>query len=177
MYDIERALEGLRQVRQLPIRVISSRMSIGDMAIAAQRENAKGQLSAIFIDAFKDIPLETGGVEGENYIMGKVVTMAHRLNVPIVMSHHVRKSPATLKGQNPYHAWNIEAQDLRGSSRLWDDARMVIILQQYPTTEQPVGADEFTYQLHVAKANHGISGVRVAVERDTTLRWFESNKS
>ena len=68
-------------------------------------------------------------------------------------------------------SWYIRKDDLRGTGRLWDDARMVIILQQKPNGR--MDGDPFDFAMQVAKNNKGKSGFDFGVVRRDCLAWAE----
>ena len=137
------------------------------ISAVVQKYVAKHQVKAVFIDAFKDLGSD-GSVERDNAIVSTLAGMARRWNLFVILCHHVRKSPS---GMDAKESWYIRKDDLRGTGRLWDDARMVMILQQKPNGL--ADGDPFDFQLQVAKNNKGKSGFSVEVMRREYLAWVE----
>lgn len=164
---VDRLERGLDRVMTMPIHVCDRRGTISDIAMEAQRLKARNGIQAVFLDSFKDISRGAEGVEGDNEVMSGIVALAHRLNIPVIVGHHVRKAPSALKA-NTWESWHIGKDDLRGSGRLWDDSRSVIALQMYP---DKVGGWE--YYFHQMKSNHGIANCRQRIERTGSLLWKE----
>lgn len=136
-----------------------------------QKYVAKHGVRAVFVDAFKDLGSD-GSVEIDNLIMSSLAGMARRWNLYFIVNHHVRKTPPATAGGE---AWYIRKDDLRGSGRIWDDARMVMILQQRPSKCED-GGDPFDFRLQVAKNNKGRSGFDMPVTRKPSLAWVEIPK-
>jgi len=170
----ELAQRGLRSLKDIPLYVEDSAKTVGEIPILVQRYKRKNNIMAVFVDAIKDVRTGLLGNEADNASMEMLKSIAERFGVAVIASHHVRKPPNTLKGKNLWEMWNITQSDVRGSTRLWDDPRMVLALQKYPESDgRNTAIDEFYYQLHVLKANHGLPGLRQAVRRDRTLMWHE----
>jgi replicative DNA helicase len=174
-WEIERAVKGGRDLfENHPLYLSNLRGTASDIALAVQRYRNKHGVDAVFIDAFKDMRPRVMGNEGDNDSISILADMAARYKLRVIVSHHIRKSPSQLKGDPS--AWEITKDDLRGSARLWDDPRMIIFLQQRPKASYDVGDDPFTFQLHVAKSNHGKIGLRQSVVRLPTLEWDETTE-
>ena len=170
--EVARASEAAMGLSRRDIHLSGKRGGLTDIFSVAQHHVVHKGVKAIYLDAFKDIR-GTHDLRGENETMAGIVEMAERLRVPIVVSHHVRKQSTAIKGQDRLAA-HISKDDLRGSARLWDDARFVMALQQYPTeATDAFGNMEFEYFIHVLKTNHGITGINQPVERDKTLQFRE----
>lgn len=174
--DVGRLREAAKAFRALPIHLSGFRGGVAELSaecrILAMRHGAP---SAIFVDAFKDISRQHEGVEGDNRVMGALVDLARRMNTALVVAHHIRKPPSILK-KNPEDALRIDAADLRGSARIWDDARYVLGLQMVPDGEKPDGRRHYRYYLEILKANHGYAGTRVRVHRAEWLEWIEETE-
>jgi replicative DNA helicase len=170
---VENAKRSLDEVAGMPMYLSGLRGTVADIAVEAQHAVANKGVKAVFVDAFKDIATRSDGVEGDNATIAGLCAMARRLNIQVVVTHHVRKNPSSMKGVDPRRAWTIEPSDLRGSGRLWDDARMVIALQMWPNGSIVNEREQFDYNLHLMKVNHGYAGFYFPVIRSVGGTWDE----
>ena len=66
------------------------------------------------------------------------------------MVHHIRKTDSD--GKHGGGAW-LGIEDIRGSGRISDDARQILILQNVVDTAG--GQEKMRYYMHIAKNSHG----------------------
>lgn len=172
--ELAQAKASLARIRDSAIIPSDKRMTSKEIAAYAQRIHARKGICAIFIDALKDISRAEGMRAGDNNAideekMETLTTLAKRIEVPIVCAHHIRKKPVA-QGGNRWDSENITKDDVKGAGRIWDDARMVLALQQYTEANEKTPPK---YQFQVLKANHGQAGefTRMDVVRDHSLRW------
>ena len=146
----------LEKVMKWPIYMSDTFMSMGQIRSWATTLKAKEDIQVLFIDGFKDI-LRSGkmgsSVDEDNFLSTGICALARSLRIPVLVVHHIVKGTEGDK---------IGLDDIRGSGRIIDDARTVLILQK----------DGLTYSLDIAKNNHGPEG-RVEMRRISNRCMFE----
>ncbi len=173
-----RAKVALREIKDIYFCERACRVE--GMFSVVQQHIARYGIKFVLVDAFLDIAGDKD-TAGMDHTMDGLVHIARRLHVPVMVAHHVRKSPPE-NGRNDQRRWMITRNDLRGSGRLWDQAKgMVFILQALPAKSvlgnAPAMLDGelmMEYTIDVAKASFGPSGMRKAVAADpVTQEWLE----
>lgn len=159
LYDVERGIasEGVRglagqsldEAVKLPIEVIGTRgMTVEVVRSEIARGCAALGWQAVFVDGFKDIARSSrrDALAEEARISSILCDTAEQFGPAIVVVHHVRKQyPSRDVEADP--DTDITMEDVRGSSRITDDARMVLALQVQ------------SYRLHCLANNYGPCGV------------------
>jgi len=150
------ANSALERVMSWPIFMADSFMDIHKIRSWATTLKAKEDIQVLFIDGFKDI-LRSGkmgnSVDEDNYLSTSICAIARALRIPVLVVHHIVKGTEGDK---------IGLDNIRGSGRIIDDARTVLILQN----------DGLTYSLDIAKNNHGPEGI-VEMRRISNRCMFE----
>lgn len=142
------AFESLDRVQSWPIFLEDQPMTVEQICAWATMQKAKNGIDVLFVDAFKDIMRDDHDVLGDNQCSQQLAALAKRLYIPILVNHHVRK-----QGVDPKQQYSkLTEQDIRGSGRLSDDARQIIILQNYVDN----GIDKYSF--HIIKNNYGPVG-------------------
>ncbi len=172
--DIDRAKIALRCIEDLHF--VEQACRVEQMFSIAQHHVVKRGVRAVFVDAFLDIAGEKD-TAGMDHTMDGLVHIARRLHVPLVVAHHVRKTQPS-QNVKDLRQWLITRNDLRGSGRLWDCAKgMVLILQAVPRPgAEPTldGEAKMDYCIEVSKSNFGPAGMRKAVAPEPcTQEWKE----
>jgi len=171
---VDKCRESLEYVQSLPLYVSAYSHTVNDLYLEAQRHVIRHGVKMVGLDAFKDVKKIGHGAEGEADTINAISAVTKRLNVPTILSHHVRKPPA---GDWRKASWHISQFDLLGSSNLWSTPRMVLALQKYPLhPPTETSADtEYEYRMDLLKSNHGRAGrVSPIYQHRPTMRWLET---
>lgn len=145
---LDLAFKSLDRVQSWPIFMEDTPMTVEQICAWATMQKTKNAIDVLFIDAFKDILREDHDVLGDNKCSQLIAALAKRLDIPILINHHVRKAGADPRAQPT----KLTEQDIRGSGRLSDDSRQILILQNYVED----GYDK--YELDIIKNNYGPTG-------------------
>lgn len=156
--------DSLDTVKSWPIFMEDQPMTIEQICAWATMQKAKNKIDVLFLDAFKDILREDHDVLGDNQCSQQIAAMAKRLNIPILVNHHVRKQNTTDPRQQVV---KLTEQDIRGSGRLSDDARQIIILQNYVEN----GIDKYAF--HIIKNNYGPVGEYPMIRLSNISKFIE----
>ena len=139
--DFLKADGALSEVMSWPIVIEDRHMNCDQMFACALRHKTRMGIKCMFVDAFKDITRENGRQTEEDERMSqKICQMARRLNIPVVVNHHVRKGDGE----------KLTTDDVRGSGRITADCRQLILLQNWMSAE---GIEVFSFEM--AKNNYG----------------------
>lgn len=145
---IENATAALDDVMKLPIYVDGRRgMTVDEFRRQVHVYVKRYGVRVVFLDGFKDLKRTSDNdVAEDNYMSNGLCNVAERLDIAIIVVHHVIKPTVVDKqGHVQAESGRIGLRDIRGSGRIVDDARMVLILQKLGDTE---------YELDCAAANH-----------------------
>lgn len=143
--ELRLATDAIDPVMALPIQFMDGRCTMAELAAWAIQQKARHGIRALFVDAFKDV-LTPGKENRDDIELSAALTaLADRLDIPVIVTAHVRKTELPVIGLN----------DIRGSSRLGDDAKLVLAIQRQQ--------DEFAFDV---LANNfgpttGRNGIRV----------------
>lgn len=144
----QKAVVGLDDVLKLPLYIEDRHMTSGEIVTWATRMVAKYGIKVLFADAFKDIIRSERTTAEDDAMSQTLVRGARRLDIPIVVSHHVRKQDV----QQKKDAW-LRDDDVRGSGQITQDARQVILIQSKIVD----GEEEFYFEIR--KNNYGATGL------------------
>jgi len=161
--DIKTLEERGHEVMDLPV-YIEGRRGMSASAIEARVTKlvmTKG-VRAVFVDGFKDVRRDYNkSVYEDERISTSLCNMAERLNIAVVVVHHIVKEGSKKEGLKQQE--DFTSEDIRGSGRIVDDARMVLVLQLDP------------YRLHCIRANNAPTGW-VELEFNGSLHRFVEKK-
>lgn len=160
---IEKIRWGLETVMELPIYMDEKHMTAGQIVTWATRMKAKYGIKFLIVDAFKDILRSARSVEEDDGISQSLCQLARRLNIPILVNHHVRKQSTQFSKET----W-LKMDDVRSSGLITSDARQLILLQ----SEDVEGTENFFFE--IAKNNYGPTGVYPMVRVSRRCRWDEA---
>ncbi|HUU97479.1 MAG TPA: DnaB-like helicase C-terminal domain-containing protein [Phycisphaerae bacterium] len=156
-HELDRAIAMLHETGKLPLHLDDDPPTVEQLALKAMQMKARHGIKILFLDAWKDLVLPTEKsrsiTEIENGMSGALCQLARRLHIPLVVAHHVKKVEKHVIGLN----------DVRGTGRIVDDARQVVILQHDRVRD--------TFALDVAKNSFGPEG-DVPMERRANVQLF-----
>jgi replicative DNA helicase len=119
---------------------------------------ARFDIQALFVDAFKDIQRRNTleFVAEDDRVSGALCNLARRVDIPLIIVHHIKKT------DNPV----CQIEDIRGSGRISDDARQILILQKKVRND-----NDPEFFLDIAKNNNGPTGI-VRMVREAAIQRF-----
>lgn len=150
----DRYFKALDEAKALPLLVEDQRMTIDALATWAISVKARQGMDVLIIDAFKDILRDSHDTEGDDKLSQGLCDLARRLDVALLVSHHVRKSHDDSPDKK------LKSDSIRGSARLHYDARQVFILQNW---KDEFGNDQYSFQCD--KQNYSADGWEVPMIR------------
>lgn len=160
---LELARESFDRVQTWPIFMEDKPMTVEQICLWATMQKTKHDIDVLFIDAFKDILRDDHDVLGDNRCSQQIVALAKRLDIPILVNNHVRK-----QGVDPRQTQTrITEQDIRGSGRIGDDARQIVILQNW------VEGSIDRYEFDIIKNNYGPTGRYPLIRISNRAKWIE----
>jgi replicative DNA helicase len=156
------AEQHLEIVMKYPIHMEDRPMTSEQIMAWAIHQHVKNKVRLIIIDAFKDIKRATRDVAEDDHMSQTITHIARRLNIPVWVSHHVRKKD----GDN--RDVKLTNDDIRGSANIVNDCRQLILLQNWREN------DIMKFSFDIAKANNGPSGMSIPMERKSNMNtWVE----
>lgn len=141
------ALSSVDDVTALPIQFLDGRTTLAELSAWAIQQHARHKIQALFVDAFKDVL--TPGKENRDDIelSAGLTALADRLSIPVIVTAHIRKTDSPVIGMN----------DIRGSSRLGDDAKLILAIQRVN--------DEFAFDVLANNFGPTTTGKGIRVHR------------
>ena len=162
--DVLRADQALLSIQRAPIYLEDRPMSADQILAWAMRQKAKHGIKVLFIDAFKDIARRDFDVLGDNEISQAIAHGAKRLDLPIVVYHHMRKQDT-----RDASGGRLTKDDIRGSGRIMDDCRQAILLQAVIDK----GTGKWDYEFELVKNNFGPTGSFPMIRISNRCKWIE----
>ena len=138
--ELDSALASVDEAFALPIYWTDKRVTAGELTAWAVQAKARHGIKALFLDAFKDILTSGKSNEDDILLCSQITHLAERLDIPVIVTAHLRKTESDI----------ITRRDIRGSSRIDDDAKLVCAIQEV-TGEDGEPANRFD----ILKSNHG----------------------
>ena len=173
--ELERAQRAARGLLDHSVYLHGRSCGMDEVFAVAQHHVVHKGVKAVFLDAFKDIKGMKDN-RGQDETIGEIKEMAGRLDVPVVLTHHIRKQSTAMKSE-PGLVNKIMRDDIKGSGGFWDNPRMVMALQAYPTVQKDsFGNIQYDLELEVLKSNNGVSGMKQKVIREKTLELMEARE-
>ena len=161
--DLRLSREALKYVLNLPIHMNDKHMTVNQICAWTIQMVARYGIKALFIDAFKDILRRSRDLSEDEGISQAICGLARRVDIPILVSHHVRKS-----GTDASNTDKLTEQDIRGSGQIANDARQIIALQN--------GVDIYgreSFDFEILKNNYGPTGTFKMERVSNRNRWVE----
>lgn len=163
---VRAAVEHVKHVTARPVHMEDRPMTAAQILGWGMTMRARHGIKAIFIDAFKDVLRTRQDVEADNVLSTELTNVARRLDIPAIVCHHIRKG-----GVHEGRFTRLTDEDLRGSGKIKDDARQVMILQ-CENVGSP-SSPQLEFELEIAKSNFGPTG-SVKMERISKFtQWVE----
>lgn len=160
--DIVHSQASFDRILAMPIHMSEGPFTVDQICAWAVMAKSRWAIKMLFVDAFKDILRDDHEVAGDNSISQTLCALAKRLDIHILVSHHVRKTDPSARSTK------LTGQDIRGSGRLYDDARQVMIIQH-----EVIGG-EWEFTLDLCKNNYGPTIEGHPMERVSNRnRWAE----
>ena len=158
------AEQHLEIVMKFPIQMEDRPMTADQIMAWSIHQHVKNKIKLLVIDAFKDIKRMSRDVAEDDQMSQTITQIARRLNIPVWISHHVRKK----EGDN--RDVKLTNDDIRGSANIVNDCRQLILLQNWKEN------DMMMFSFDLAKANNGPSGMSIPMERKSNMNtWIERN--
>ena len=145
----------IEQVMKYPIHMEDRPMTADQVMAWAIHQKVKNKIQLLVIDAFKDLRRKTRDVAEDDSMSQTITQIARRLNIPVWISHHVRKLDTSTKSQD-----KLTADDIRGSANIVNDARSLIVCQNWKDEH-----DNMCFSFDVVKNNNGPCPVSIPMER------------
>lgn len=163
-YDLlAHAKESLDKVQTWPIFIEDRPMTVEQICAWATSQKIRNKVEILFIDAFKDIMRDKHDVESDNRVSQQLAALAKRLHIPIVVNHHVRK----VDTQHNPNSTKLTGADIRGSGRIYDDARQVVAIQAW------IDNGTWKYSWDIIKNNYGPTGDYELIRVSNRNKWIE----
>lgn len=158
----------LREVQNMPIYFETRRVDINQLRSTCYMHTAEHGIQAVFIDGFKDIsrPFNKYNDTGyEEFLSQQICDIADRLDLAIIPVMHITKIDQEAE---------IQLTNIRGSSLIVADARMVLGLQDSGfTVKPPYVQTPDTMRFDVMKNNHGREGATYVISDLDHSRFYE----
>jgi replicative DNA helicase len=144
----------IEQVMKYPIHMEDRPMSADQVMAWAIHQKVKNKIQLLVIDAFKDLRRKTRDVAEDDSMSQTITQIARRLNIPVWISHHVRKFDSSKNTEK------LTQDDIRGSANIVNDARVLIVCQNWKDEH-----DAMHFSFDVVKNNNGPCPVSIPMER------------
>ena len=160
--QVSYAEQHIEEVMKFPIFMEDRPMKIGQIRAWAIHQHVRNNIKLLIIDAFKDIRKDERSTAEEDEISLAITEIARSLDIPVWVSHHIRKAGTDNKRDK------LTGDDIKGSSNITADCRQLILLQNW--TEGEV----MNFSFDIVKNSNGPAGMSIPMERKSNINtWIE----
>jgi replicative DNA helicase len=162
--QVSYAEQHIEEVMKYPIFMEDRPMKIEQIRAWAIHQHVRNDIKLLIIDAFKDIRKEERSTSEEDEISQSITEIARSLNIPVWVSHHIRKAGTDNRRDK------LTGDDIKGSSNITADCRQLILLQNW--TEN----DVMKFSFEIVKNSNGPAGMSIPMERKSNINTWEELK-
>lgn len=152
----------IEQVMKYPIQMEDRPMTADQVMAWAIHQKVKNKIQLLVIDAFKDLRRQSRDVAEDDAMSQTINQIARRLDIPVWISHHVRKRDGDARASD-----KLTQDDIRGSANIVNDARTLIVCQNWKDEHE-----QNCFSFDVIKNNNGPCPVSIAMDRVSSHNYW-----
>jgi len=161
-------------------------MSMAQMRLDIARGVSKNKWRFVIIDAFKDMDVSGGSYQDEGKLSKWTQDVAEEFDIALMVVHHVRKNRSEGQTKEDRTQQRLRLEDVRGHSRIGEDARMIVVLQCKLERNNFGEAHYHDYLLDCVANNYGETaascldieeGTGVFTENNERKPWLDADDS